>query len=492
MKAAGYIRVSTQAQADKGESLNTQRQQIEAYIQSKALIQEEGWTLTEIYEDAGRSGGNVDRPGLQSLMDDAKNGKFDVVVVPRLSRFARNTQDLLNKVEELKEYNVQFASIKETIDLTSPYGKFMLIMLAGVAELERETLKETMGDTKNILRNEKKILVGTSTLGYKWDTPNSKFVIVPREAKIYRRVVDMYLSGVSYADIALTLKEEGVKGKRSYLSPTTISYMLKNPAYYGRLETNKHIYKQSKSGNWNRTKELKPPDQWVTYKLEPLISKTDWDKLQEKTISNIHKSKHVTEGGKTFWLRDMLVCGECGENVKHRLGNRRKDGIQPRYYCCYLRQTSKKTNKFHDREKCKLPLINAAGIEKLVWNDFIKTISLIINPKPLQTVIDSESVENKMADYDKTIKSHKTELRKNKTAIKQSLELLKNPELNKQAMSTVANNLNDLENEKITILSNINDAKAKKAELKEAVKNNKEYLYTLEATLFKPSVFAGY
>lgn len=114
----GYIRVSTQEQ-------NTVRQEV--------LMQALG--VDELYIDRS-SGKNVQRPELQKMMDYVRRG--DTVVVESISRFARNTKDLLELVERLTAKGVEFVSQKEAIDTTTPTGKFMLTVFGAVAELERE------------------------------------------------------------------------------------------------------------------------------------------------------------------------------------------------------------------------------------------------------------------------------------------------------------------------------------------------------------------
>ena len=114
----GYVRVSTEEQ-------NTARQEI--------MLRELG--VDELFVDRA-SGKNADRPELNRMMNFVRRG--DTVIVESISRFARNTRDLLNLVERLTEKQVEFVSRKEAIDTTTPTGKFMLTVFAAVAELERE------------------------------------------------------------------------------------------------------------------------------------------------------------------------------------------------------------------------------------------------------------------------------------------------------------------------------------------------------------------
>ena len=114
----GYIRIST---ADQ----NTARQE----------LQMEQLGVDEVYIDR-LSGKNTDRPELKKMMDYVRKG--DTVIVESISRFARNTRDLLELIEKLSEKGVEFVSRKEAIDTTTPTGKFMLTVFGAVAELERE------------------------------------------------------------------------------------------------------------------------------------------------------------------------------------------------------------------------------------------------------------------------------------------------------------------------------------------------------------------
>ena len=132
----GYIRVSTQEQ-------NTIRQEV--------LMKSVG--VDEIYIDR-MSGKNANRPELQKMMEYVRKG--DTVIVESISRFARNTRDLLDLVERLTEKQVEFVSRKEAIDTTTPTGKFMLTVFAAVAELEREYILQRQREGIAIAREQGK------------------------------------------------------------------------------------------------------------------------------------------------------------------------------------------------------------------------------------------------------------------------------------------------------------------------------------------------
>jgi hypothetical protein len=115
-----------------------------------------------------------------------------------------------------------------------------------------------------------------------------------------------------------------------------------------------------------RLKEKKDASEHIDFPIKPIISKSLWDKIQEKTAFNKSKGKRVTISN-SHWLRDMLYCAECGGRIKARYGSKRKDGSMPAYYCCFWSQTSSKDLIEHDRKKCSLPHIQSDILEERIW-----------------------------------------------------------------------------------------------------------------------------
>ena len=134
-KAGLYIRTSTDNQQD---SIQLQRQELRNYCQSK------GWVVHEDYVDFGFSGKNTERPAFQNMMRDAKEGKFDILLVTKIDRFARSIIDCLINVEKLESYSVSFAATGQPIDTSSAMGKLTLQIMASFAEFERSIINERM------------------------------------------------------------------------------------------------------------------------------------------------------------------------------------------------------------------------------------------------------------------------------------------------------------------------------------------------------------
>lgn len=132
-KVAVYGRVST---TDKGQDVNLQLRDLRAYVGGR------GWTTFREYVDNGISGTKDKRPELDTMMNDARKRKFDVVLVWRFDRFARSTKHLLNVLDEFKNLGIDFVSYMENIDTSSPMGKMVFTIASAFAEFELNILKE--------------------------------------------------------------------------------------------------------------------------------------------------------------------------------------------------------------------------------------------------------------------------------------------------------------------------------------------------------------
>src|SRR6516164_1764862 len=140
-RAALYLRVSTATKSRRGEVVGFEQDPAVQERPLRDLIAQRGWTVYRVYSDR-LSGTKEARPGLNALMADARRGVFDVVVVWRFDRFARSVRQLLLALEEFRSLGIDFISHQEALDTSTPMGRTMFTIIAAMAELERDVIRE--------------------------------------------------------------------------------------------------------------------------------------------------------------------------------------------------------------------------------------------------------------------------------------------------------------------------------------------------------------
>ena len=206
--AIGYVRVSSEEQADSGLGLEAQRQRITAYCQMKGLH------LAETFEDPGISAGKplASRPAGSRLLAAAKKNKA-VVIVAKLDRLFRSVADAANVIDDFDKRGIQLVAIAENFDMTSPYGRAMAQMASVFAELERAMIRERTRSAMSVKRSRGERISGHAPFG--WDFgADGHLVENPHEQKIIARVRRLRAEGLSYRGIATRLDEEGILPKR--------------------------------------------------------------------------------------------------------------------------------------------------------------------------------------------------------------------------------------------------------------------------------------
>lgn len=228
MKVVGYIRVSTDEQANEGVSLDNQRKRIEAFCVAK------DWELVDIYEDAGKSGKDLNRDGIQKLIKNCNKGIFYAVIVYKVDRITRRQRDLWYLIDDVFEPNdIGFVSINEPFDTTSAIGKACLGMIGVFAQLERDLIAERTRDALKY-KKEKGDYLGTVPLGY--DIVDGELQEKDDELAIVKYAKRLRAGGYSLGKIAETLNDEDRPTKRGgKWHKSTIRYLLNN-ALYGDIE----------------------------------------------------------------------------------------------------------------------------------------------------------------------------------------------------------------------------------------------------------------
>lgn len=383
MNAEGYTRVSLSDQAVEGFSLDSQADSIRAYVQAK------NWTLTRIYTDAGLSGTRTDRPALECLLDDARQGRVDVIVVYAVDRFFRNLQELLKTLNELQQLNVTFISISENIDFTSPWGKLALAVLGTLAEIYIDKLSD---DTRRGKRQRARdgYWNGSPPFGYcrgrcsscsasnnpqqedsrpycpyagQPDRATGKGLILhPIESEAVKLAFEWYATGqFSDGQVAEQLNAfeytlpDGTtvpfrsKGRPGHSEPMllakdSIREVLQNPFYTGVVP---YYGKQGP--------RRKAPVSLSPGKHQALVTQDVFDRCQEIRDLNYRRPRRRGDTlSRIYPLSGILRCGGCGSRMRAQRGGSKN---QCRYVC---------SGRLQHTTGCDEPAVLATDIEEQI------------------------------------------------------------------------------------------------------------------------------
>ena len=208
LRCAIYTRVSSDSGLEQEfNSLDNQREASEAYIKSQA---HEGWTLIrDRYDDGGFSGGSMERPALQKLLDDVRQGRIDVIVVYKVDRLTRSLADFAKLVELFDEHDVSFVSVTQAFNTTTSMGRLTLNVLLSFAQFEREVTGERIRDKIAASKKKGIWMGGVVPLGYRVE--NRALQIVEDHAEFVRAIFRRYLALGSVVPLKAALDEEDVR-----------------------------------------------------------------------------------------------------------------------------------------------------------------------------------------------------------------------------------------------------------------------------------------
>lgn len=429
----GYIRVSTERQVE-GYSIEGQITQIEQYCQFN------GYELVDIYADRGISGKSMNRPELQRMLNDAKNGKLDCVMVYKTNRLARNTSDLLTIVEELHRQNVEFFSLSERMEVKNSTGKLMLQILASFSEFERNTILENIytGQRQRALEG---YYQGNLPLGYNNIPDNKKELMINQhEANIVKYIFESYAKGHGYRKIANALNHKGyVTKKGNPFSISAVTYILSNPFYIGKIQFAKY-----KDWNDKRRKGLNDKPVIAEGKHTPIISQDLWDKVQARK-KQVSKKPQV-HGKGTNILTGLISCPQCSAPMAaSNTTNTLKDGTKKRirYYSC-----SNFRNK--GSKVCSANSVRADVIEKYVMDQILEIVK---SDKVLKQVVERVNQDSQidMAALNHDIAYKQQQFDEINTKLKNLIQTIEdNPDLTYALKPTIhqyETQLNDITNQ---------------------------------------------
>ena len=297
MKAAIYIRVSTDAQSEEGYSIDAQKEQLTAYCVSRNIKN------YDYYIDGGWSGSNIERPEMERLIADVKDDKISHVIIYKLDRLSRSQKDTLYLVEDLfMPHSVDFISLTENLDTSTPTGRAMIGIIAAFAQLERENIR-TRTRMGMLERVKSGYWMGGGRIPFGYDYDKEQGVLIPnKDAEKVRRIYDLYIQGYSSQNIANML---GLKYDR------LVMQILKRKSNYGIIEYNGKEYQG---------------------RHEPIVSKEIYDRAMTTMINRSITKTYTSE----YLLTGLVYCGKCGAKMRYQKWGRKGTKL-----VCYSQQSSK-------------------------------------------------------------------------------------------------------------------------------------------------------
>lgn len=378
MKIAIYSRKSVFT--GKGESIENQIQlckdHCEVYFKN---------SLPEyiIYEDEGFSGKNVNRPKFQKLLEDIKLKQINILICYRLDRISRSVSDFSSILELLQKYNVDFISINERFDTSTPNGRAMIYISSVFAQLERETIAERVRDNMLQLAKMGKWSGGQLPLGYTSEKviymneemkekSFIKLIPIAEELEIIKLIYKNYLTKGSILNVVKELNFNKLTSKTGCnFELTGVKRILRNPLY---TQSNKftHEYLEFKNynvfgtpnGNGYLTYNKKNDKNNIIVAIsnhEGIISSDDWLHVQKKLDSNAEKSKQISNrtgtGDNETLFSGLLKCGKCGSNMVIKYNGKNKEGKSALYYVCSNK------NKTFLQNRCDIPNLRCEFVD---------------------------------------------------------------------------------------------------------------------------------
>ena len=460
LRVTDYARVSTDHLEQK-KSLQNQVEHFEQYIKENP-----NWTYISGYVDDGITGtSDIKRDNFMKMIEDARLGKFDLIVTKEISRFSRNTLDSIKYTRELLSYGVAVLFVNDNINTAQSDSELRLTIMASMAQDEIRRLSERVkfGMNRAIERGE--ILGNDLFYGYKKDRDSGILNIIEEEAKIVRRIYELYaVEQLTLSKIAKTLNNEGLKtcqNKKWCIS--TISRMIENPKYKGY-----YCGRKSEIVDY-MTKKIKyfEKGDWVIYedkiRIPPIVDEDLWDRannrlmlrkkafMMRKEDKNIYKNRYLYSA--------KIYCAKHNTVFHRRKFRKNKNDIT---WVCSLYLKNGKTS-------CDSPNIRESELDE-IFKDLISKLQ-----------IDSIDIVNTLISYyknleidtgiDKEISSIENKINNLYTKKDKILELtiqggLSNDEFYER---------NNLFNDKINILINeLNQLKLDKDKLKTTTDKTKE------------------
>jgi len=340
LRCAIYTRVSTDNQAEKEfNSCEAQELKILSFINSQ-----ENMEVFKVYSDPGFTGANLNRPALNELLEDIKRNKINLVISYKIDRLTRSPKDFYQLIELFEKYGVDFISVTERFDTSTPSGRLLRNIMLTFAQFERELTSERTMD--KMLQSAQKGMWNGGVIPFGYKTENKKLIIDEKAGKIIQDIYESYVLSRSIPKVYNELKDNEVKDRKGNIfTKTELDYILRNIVYTGKI---KYAGKVSQGLH------------------KPIISEELFNLAQEIRA----KRKRIMKVYKDYLLAGLMKCKECDSFMSPCHTNKRKQGKIKRYYYYRCSKTFRR-----DWDSCGTRQVSADRLEDFVFGN-LERISL--------------------------------------------------------------------------------------------------------------------
>ncbi|MEJ5368049.1 MAG: recombinase family protein [Bryobacteraceae bacterium] len=377
IRCAIYTRKSTEEGLEQEfNTLDAQRDAAEAFIRSQ---RGEGWVaLPEHYDDGGYTGANMDRPALQRLLQDVRDGLVDCVMVYKVDRLTRSLLDFARIMEVLDKHGASFVSVTQQFNTTSSLGRLTLNILLSFAQFEREMIAERTKDKMSAARRKGRWVGGIPMLGYDIRERGGALVVNEDEAARVRAIFDLYLEHGSLIPVVEELNRRGWrmkewttrKGRLAGGGPfakNRLYNLLTNIVYIGKVEHGGQIYEGEHEG---------------------IVDPGVWQRVQDRLRHNGRTGGRQVRNKYGALLKGILRCASCDAGMVHTYTQKTPHKLYRYYVCVNAHQKG-----YH---QCPTRSVSAPAIEQAVVEQIRGIAS---SPAVVDNVLESLG-EQRVADIE--------------------------------------------------------------------------------------------
>ena len=390
LRVAAYARVSS----SKDAMLHSLSAQVSYY--NKYISSHDDWEFVGIYADEGISGTKEDRDEFQRMINDCRSGKIDLILTKAISRFARNTMTMLEIVRELKNLNVDVFFEEQNLHSISSDGEMVLTLLASVAQEEARSVSENQ--KWRIRKDFEKGLIWGGNSAYGYRIINKKMVIIPEEAKLVKRIFQLYISGLGFQKISKLLNDEGIPAMRAKRwNKQSLQQIIANINYTGDLLLQK-TYNENYLTKKTKINRGELDQFFVENDHEAIITRDEYYAALEIRRKRVEYFKLDNFKVRTYPLTGFVRCGNCGKNYNHKRTRYTEKWSCVTYQNIGKAECDAKSVPDAELTRITLEVLNIKELDRDLIEDKLECIEVFKDNKLLYHLLDGKTVERTWND----------------------------------------------------------------------------------------------